>query len=254
MKRIVVPMLLLAISALAQPQSQPQQAIDYRFDDVRWSVVVNHAGKEQSASKGFQATSGDTVSTGWFAYALIGSERHRAHFELFSSTRVTLASGTPGAILTLERGRIRAAFDKIVGSEPRTVQTPGALLAVRGTQFDVEVDRSGNTTLDVFEGVVEVQSPLQPQPIFVRAGEESLFGPRRPPMMQPMPEQRRQRGPEGQRGGDNRKADRNGNGDHQPPAQGNHPPGDRPPATGGDRGHGGSQPAPPPPPRKPPVS
>jgi hypothetical protein len=252
MKRIGVSLLLLAVSAVAQ---QEQPAIDYRFDDVRRSVVVKHEGKEQSAAKGLQARRGDTVSTGWFAYALLGSERHRARFELFGSTSVTLASGTPGAILTLERGRIRAAFDKIVGSEPRTVQTPGALLAVRGTQFDVEVDRSGNTTLDVFEGIVEVQSPLQPKPIFVRAGEESSFGPRRPPVMQPMPEQRRQNGPDAKRDGDHRSPDRNGARPQsgRPPgdAQGNHPPGDHPPASGG--GHG-TAPPPPPPPHKPPVA
>lgn len=253
MKRIGVSLLLLAVSAGAQQQP----AIDYRFDDVRRSVVLKHEGKEQSAAKGLQARSGDTVSTGWFAYALIGSERHRARFELFSSTSVTLASGTPGAILTLERGRIRAAFDKIVGSEPRTVQTPGALLAVRGTQFDVEVDRSGNTTLDVFEGIVEVQSPLQPKPLFVRAGEESSFGPRRPPSMQPMPEQRRQNGPDAKRDGDRRSPDRNGDRpqDNHPPgdaSQGNRPPGDLPPGSGG--GHGSAPPPPPPPPHKPPVT
>ena len=75
--------------------------------------------------------------TGWFSYALIGSDRHRAPLRVFSTTSVTLAAGTPGVILTLERGRIRAAFDKITGSEPRTVQTPGALLA-SGHAVDVE--------------------------------------------------------------------------------------------------------------------
>jgi hypothetical protein len=247
MKRIVVSLLLLVVSAHAQQQA----AIDYRFDDVRRSVAVKHEGKEQRVAKGEQARSGDTVSTGWFSYALIGSERHRAHFELFSSTSVTLASGTPGAILTLERGRIRAAFDKIVGSEPRTVQTPGALLAVRGTKFDVEVDHSGDTTLDVFEGIVEVQSPLQPKPIFVRAGEESLFGPRRIPIMQPMPEHRRNNGPDANRDA-NRDADRDRN-NRPPDRNGDRPPqGNRPPD---DHSHGGNpSPAPPPPPRKPPLA
>jgi hypothetical protein len=225
-----------------------QAPVEYRFDEVRRNVTVMHGQKELRAAKGQQAESGDKVETGWFSYALIGSDRHRARFELFSTTSVTLAAGTPGVILTLQRGRIRAAFDKITGSEPRTVQTPGALLAVRGTQFDVEVSREGETTLDVFEGIVEVQSSLQQQPFMVTAGQESLFGPRRPPEVRPMPEHRRNNGPDGDRGKNNQGPNRNGDRRGDP---GTRP--DRPPS---DNGHGqpsGNPPPPPPPPHKPPV-
>lgn len=255
MKRLLASLIAFAGVSLAVNDTGAQQApIAYRFDEVRRSVTVTHGASAQRAGKGQQAESGDKVETGWFSYALIGSERHRARFEIFSSTSVTLASQTPGVILTLERGRIRAAFDKIVGSEPRTVQTPGALLAVRGTQFDVQVDRSGNTTLDVFEGVVEVQSSLQREPLMVRAGEESIFGPRKPPVMRPMPEHRRRNGPEGEgRDGDRRNPTPNRGGDRRgdPGAHGDRPPGDSgrgqpgPPSSGNN--------PPPPPPHKPPV-
>ncbi len=236
--------LLAAFIALIAGSGIGAQApVEYRFDEVRRNVTLLHGQKELRAAKGQQAESGDKVETGWFSYALIGSDRHRARFEIFSTTSVTLASGTPGVILTLERGRIRAAFDKITGSEPRTVQTPGALLAVRGTQFDVEVDKDGQTTLDVFEGIVEVQSPLQPQPFMVRAGQESLFGPRRPPVVRPMPEHRRNNGPEGDRGRNN---DNNNN--PGPKREGDRR-GERPPGDG----HG-QPPAGNPPPRKPPMT
>lgn len=216
-----------------------QAPVEYRFDEVRRTVTVTRGEKELRAAKGQQAESGDKVETGWFSYALIGSDRHRARFELFSGTSVTLAAGTPGVILTLERGRIRAVFDKIVGSEPRTVQTPGALLAVRGTQFDVEVDREGETTLDVFEGIVEVQSSLQQQPMLVKAGEESSFGPRRPPVLRPMPEHRRNNGPDADRGKNNPGTNRNGDRRGEPGMHGGHSPGGNPPQA--------------PPPRKPPT-
>jgi hypothetical protein len=228
-----------------------QAPVEYRFDEVRRTVTVMHGEKELRAAKGQQAESGDKVETGWFAYALIGSDRHRARFELFSATSVTLAAGTPGVILTLERGRIRAAFDKITGSEPRTVQTPGALLAVRGTKFDVEVDHQGETTLDVFEGIVEVRSSiLQQQPFMVQAGQESSFGPRRPPDVRPMPEHRRNNGPDADHNKNNPAPDRNGDRRGDPGAHGDHPP--------GDNGHGQpgpppGNPPPPPPPHKPPV-
>ena len=242
MKRILAALLAL----IGGSGVGAQTPVEYRFDEVRRNVTVMHGQQALRAAKGQQAASGDKVETGWFSYALIGSDRHRAKFELFSTTTVTLAAGTPGVILTLERGRIRAAFDKITGSEPRTVQTPGALLAVRGTQFDVQVDREGDTTLDVFEGIVEVRSSLQQQPFMVTAGHESSFGPRRPPTVRPMPEHRRNNGPDGDRGKNNPGGNRNGERRGEP--------GSRPP---GDNGHG--QPGPPsgnpqpPPPHKPPV-
>ena len=197
MKTLLVSVLtLFAVSASAQ-------TVDYRFDAIKRKVLLQGT----QATMGQQAHGGDKVTTGWFSYARIASEGHRATFEIYSATDVTLSTDTPGVILTLERGRIRAAFDKITGSEPRVVKTPGALLAVRGTEFDVHVDASGNTTLDVWEGIVEVRSPLQRDPQLVRAGEMSEFGPRRAPQTTRMPENRRRDGG-GQRDKDGRDGDR----------------------------------------------
>ena len=236
---------LLAMSASAQ-----LNAIDYRFDEVERKVTLTSGTSETRVAAGQHARSGDKVETGWFSRTLIASEGHRASFELFSSTEVTLASETPGVILTLDRGRIRAAFDKITGNEPRIVKTPGALLAVRGTEFDVRVDAQGEATVDVFEGVVEIQSPLRTEPVFVRAGEQGAFGRQRPPSTRPMPEQRkRERAREEEQRRDG--------------AGGNRPTGGMRPDAGPRRGgaggsHGGSPkpstPPPPPPPQRPPAS
>lgn len=232
MKTFMASLLLLtAVTASAQ--------IDYQFDDVRRKVAVNNA----SIAKGQHAKSGDEVTTGWFSYALIASSASRAKFEIFSGTNVRLADGSAGVILSVERGRIRAAFDKITGSEPRVVKTPGALLAVRGTKFDVEVDGSGNTIVDVFEGLVEVQAPQFARPMFVRPGEQTTYGSRgEKPSVHPMPEDRRERGPDGHRGQPRGKDDgkddgtrrdppsRDGGGDRRP--QPGNPP---PPPPSGDR-------------------
>jgi hypothetical protein len=238
MKTLLTSVLaLVALSASAQ-------SVDYRFDEVKRKVLLQGT----QAATGQEAHGGEKVTTGWFSYARIATEKHRAMFEIFSATDVTLSSDTPGVILTLERGRIRAAFDKITGSEPRVVQTPGALLAVRGTEFEVQVDRSGNTTVDVWEGIVEVRSPLVPEPQLVRAGQESRFGPRRPPQTAPMPDHRRrdggvERGAGGQEGRRPRPED----GAQDPRGGGRRPP-------GGDGGGHQPPPTPPPPPQRPPES
>lgn len=194
MKTLLASLAMLTATAATTPSIPAAGAIGYRFDDVRRTVVLKTAKQEVPAAKGSRAQSGDRVHTGWFSYALIASEPHRAKFEIFSSTDVQLAGGSPGVILSLDRGRVHAMFDKIIGSEPRLVQTPGALLAVRGTQYNIEVDSAGKTILDVFEGTVEVRSPLRKAPLLVHAGESSIFSRREPPPEHPAvtPDDRRQ--------------------------------------------------------------
>jgi len=54
-------------------------------------------------------------------------------------------------------GRIRAYIQKRTGGAPPfQLDTPSAVVAVRGTRFDVEVNRLGTTEVDVFDGLVEV--------------------------------------------------------------------------------------------------
>ena len=228
--------LFLAGSALAQ-------TVDYRFDEVKRSVKVTTPRGQVRVEKGVHAVSGDLVQTGWFSYALLAAEHYRARFEIFSSTDVKLASGQPGVILSLERGRIRAAFDKITGNEPRVVQTPGALLAVRGTKYDVEVDASGRTTVDVWEGTVEVKSKLRTEPFLVHAGEESIFGRSEAPRVGPMPDDRRRNDPEHPqptgRGGTDREGDHGQGPEHgRVPAPPGVAPGSKPPQTSPPPPHG----------------
>jgi hypothetical protein len=241
MKRFAVSLITLCALPLAA-----QTTIDYRFDEVRRSVVVASPSKQDvTAAKGTKARSGDKVHTGWFSYALIAAEPYRAKFEIFSSSDVELAGNAPGVLLTLNRGRLHAMFDKITGNEPRIVQTPGALLAVRGTQYTVQVDAKGETNLDVFEGIVEVRSALRAEPFLVRAGEAADFSRRQMPVVRPMP----------QRTKDENDARRRNDGDapRQPAAGGDQHGaggGGRPPGPGGP---GGSPrpPQPPPPNGKP---
>ena len=214
----------LALLLLVSSSMFAQESVDYRFDEVKRKVTVTSAKQERRVDQGEHAQGGDKVQTGWFSYALIAAEHYRAKFEIYSSTDVLLAEGTPGVILSLERGRLHAIFDKITGTEPRMVKTPGALLAVRGTQYSVEVAPNGGTTLDVFEGTVEVRSPLRPEPFLVHAGQESTFSRREMPRSIPMPKDRT---PEGRTHGD--------------PGHDGH---DRPQQQPGD--HHGGQPMPPP--------
>lgn len=80
-------------------------------------------------------------------------------------TRLILTEPTPGSwnSLGILIGRIRAYIRKRTGGAPPfQMGTPSAVIAVRGTRFDVEVNQRGVTEVDVFDGVVEVANPRIP--------------------------------------------------------------------------------------------
>lgn len=80
-------------------------------------------------------------------------------------TRLILRAPQPGNWDTLEIiiGQVRAYIRKRTGGAPPfQMGTPSAVIAVRGTRFDVEVNRTGISEIDVFDGLVEVGSATLP--------------------------------------------------------------------------------------------
>src|SRR5467141_471487 len=77
----------------------------------------------------------------------------RAHTKLL----VQQPSLTDPSFFQLLLGRIRALINKRTGGAvPFELGTPSAVIAVRGTQFDVEVNPRNVTEVDVVDGLVEV--------------------------------------------------------------------------------------------------
>lgn len=67
-------------------------------------------------------------------------------------------AGNEWRYLQLIIGRIRTAVQKrLGGASPFEIGTPSAVISVRGTRFDVEVNRQNVTEVDVQEGVVQLQ-------------------------------------------------------------------------------------------------
>jgi transmembrane sensor len=167
----------------------------YRFVEVKSKVVVEHAGSERRAGVGEVAVAGDGVRTGWLGRAVLEVADRAARFEILPSTRATLAGPEPGVLVVLERGRLKAFFDALTGNEERLVATPGALLAVRGTRYGVEVERGGAAAVAVFEGTVEVRPRDPAFPVVaVQAGELCRFGLKSPPRTGPLPRGTREQG------------------------------------------------------------
>lgn len=195
---ILAPLLFLLAQAPGQPPTPAQaasgsQAFTYRFDEVKRSVLCWPGGdpaQERKVAKGDQAFTGDGVKTGWWGQALLSVPERQARFEVYANTQVQLAGGEPGVLLVLTQGRIKALFQRLAEGAPveRRVAVPGALLAVRGTRYGVEVDPEGRSTLVVFEGVVEVlQQGPGLEPVQVKAGQWTTFGPGKAPKAEAIP-------------------------------------------------------------------
>jgi uncharacterized membrane protein YgcG len=75
-------------------------------------------------------------------------------------------------------GRVRTQIQKRMGGSPAfQIGTPSAVISVRGTKFDVEVDRRGFTEVDVDEGVVELEAVTgRGESVLITAGFSSRVG------------------------------------------------------------------------------
>jgi hypothetical protein len=231
--------LALAVAGALLVQA-PEAPVQYRFDEVKSKVMLRHQDAERQASAGETAPGGDQVRTGWRGRAVIAAPAHAARFEILPSTRVQLTGPEPGVLVVLENGRLKAFFDSLTGSEERLVATPGALLAVRGTRYGVEVDADGAAALTVFEGTVEVLPRASGfAPLAVRAGEVCRFGPQAPPHAAPAPRGMRE---DSWRGGmvqrDGRPGE--GQGPAEPGQPGTRPGAPQQPGHGQHGGRGGS--------------
>jgi len=76
-----------------------------------------------------------------------------------------------GYWLELLLGKINAKIQKRLGNTPSfRMGTPTAVITVRGTRFSVEVNKKQKTSVEVFEGIVEVGGFGQGPPVMLRPG------------------------------------------------------------------------------------
>jgi hypothetical protein len=84
-----------------------------------------------------------------------------------------------GFSLRMFIGEIVAQIKKRLGeTAPFRMGTPSAVITVRGTRFSVEVNKKGRTTVQVYEGIVEVEGlGEKPRAVLVRPGYQTQVEP-----------------------------------------------------------------------------
>jgi hypothetical protein len=122
---------------------------------------------------------GETIVTEEDGYAEL-QVADGSRFYVFPNSRAVFRKN-PGSLRDLVDvflGRVRFEIQKLTGGEPRyRIFTPTAVISVRGTRFDVNVDQDETTVVAVDEGVVAVMHRLLPSnnELIIGAGESLVI-------------------------------------------------------------------------------
>jgi hypothetical protein len=150
--------------------------LNYEVVSVKRQLLLETGETERALQVGDVAQSGAVLRTGSRSSAELEVAEQATRFVVSSKTRFRLAHDRPGVLLEIDRGSVRAIFGKLPEGDDRErlVTTPSAVLAVRGTEYGVEVKKDGDTSVTVFEGTVEVwERGGTGERIRVRAGQQT---------------------------------------------------------------------------------
>lgn len=88
-----------------------------------------------------------------------------------SSAKIVCQSA---CILVLAKGRISGLIKKLKPKTRFEVHTPIAVIAVRGTEFELKVEDDGTTILNVFDGEVEFSDIQNRKTVLVKKNQQSV--------------------------------------------------------------------------------
>ena len=142
---------------------------------VEGRVSVLRNLRELAISPGDTIQAKETVVTGIDGHALF-QVSDGSTFEVFPNAKVVFRNSPPNwkDFIDVLAGKVRIVIEQRNGKpNPNRVITPTAVISVRGTIFEINVDQDETTLIEVNEGVVEVQHALLPsgQRRLVAAGE-----------------------------------------------------------------------------------
>jgi FecR protein len=140
------------------------------------------AGRRFALGKGQALAPGDILDTGGGGRVVIALS-DGSQVVVLPGARVVLRDfrqpGSLRELLEILGGRVRFKINQLGGRpNPYRVNSAVATIAVRGTEFQVEVHAGGATRVTVFEGLVEVRSRLDAQQRrLLDAGQSTLVRP-----------------------------------------------------------------------------
>ena len=172
--------LLLAMSAVSALAADP--AVMARAIQLSGPVSVERNGGLWAIHGSGEIQPGETIVTGPDGYALFQLD-DGSKFEVFPGSKVIFRAnrGNWRDLLDIYLGRVKVEIQKLGGRpNPYRVSSPTALIAVRGTVFEVLVASDETTTVSVEEGFVSVSHRLHPSEVLLKPGDVLIVRPAEP--------------------------------------------------------------------------
>jgi hypothetical protein len=176
---------LLALIAFAVPMSEGQGGGAGRVLTLSGQVSVERERELWAVHPTDLIQPGQVIVTGPEGYALLQLD-DGSRFEVFADSRVVFRAnrGDWRDLIDIVLGKVKVHIEKLGGRpNPYRVNSATALIAVRGTTFEVGVLRDESTTVAVEEGVVAVTHKLLPtKEVLLTSGETLVVRPGEPLM------------------------------------------------------------------------
>jgi len=189
-KRASVSCLLIAsIAFLAAINAPAQTLTSARILSSTGPVEIQRRAQGQTALMKIsyrvndELLAGDVIKTLKGGRLVLGlTDGSQAIISELTTVEITDLSKSPRTIFNLLRGKTRIKIEKVGGRpNPYRVNTPTAVIAVRGTLFDVLVT-SKETQVYVHEGEVAVSSLIAPEaPVILSPGQRTRVQQAQPP-------------------------------------------------------------------------
>ena len=179
MKYVMFLLVILTASLVAgaqQPASGqpiPLPSGSAVIADFKGEVNLHAAdGSTATAQKGAVLAAETIIETGKGSIVLSLADGSQVLIKSHARVQLQAPEKSQGNFLELFLGNIMAKVQKRLGMEPSfRMGTPTAVITVRGTRFSVEVTKKNVTTVEVYEGLVEVMGLAAPSlPVMIRPG------------------------------------------------------------------------------------
>ena len=185
----VVFLACTCLLTLGRDGIQAQELVSAKVLSVEGQVEIRRtpANQIQAQNVAFKVedklNAGDTIVTGKKGRLVLGlSDGSQAVIAPQTTVIIEDLGKSPRTLFNVIRGKTRVHIEKLGGQpNPYRVNTPTAVIAVRGTIFDVLVEKD-ETQVFLHEGAVAVTNlRLLDQPILLSAGQMTRISMQRPP-------------------------------------------------------------------------
>ena len=177
---LIVGLYLSGMAAVSHAQTSAAATVV----EADGAISVLRDAQEWALFAGDDVEVGQTIisgSDGWATLAVSDG----SSFLVYPNSRVVFRKN-PGSLrdlIDIFLGRVKVHIERLGGQpNPTRIYTPTAVISVRGTTFEVEVEDSEVTTVSVEEGLVGVRHKLIPsnKETLVSAGQSLIVDPYSP--------------------------------------------------------------------------